>query len=1744
MASSLPWSDGRRWLAALTYDLRPLRGKTTDASLHAARKDAAIAILDGQTDHHESFQHRIFYNVNSISLTPSQWLPFDDAKPAADAMLAGQRVTRRADNLPFVLGDFGQPSQIAGCKPSITHGPFLDALDRKVYMNVFRPKSATSYSFPSIDGPSIDFLYVAAPITPTGRFTANFGAGTVWIRANIFTRSAGAGKMAPDDAFFGLAIASGQYTNAPNLTAPRTLALKLTQLGTTTGAKFSVKPVPNISFTFTWSNNQVTGTVTEIGSGELDVFGSHYKISLRNTRQLYYAGGRMNMNMESTSVRLKFNTEKSGLLELSGTVKLGFVAWSAQVVINPKRTFYEAVSGGGFALGALQGGHALVRGDQFPVSLEPFTLVAEPGYVKMLGTQCTLPTAVQTVNVIGDASRARNSVTYQAGRATAFVYTAFATGREDWTLRVDVSTALDKPRSVNNDRVLIRGQNNSDFPWATVSWSRTAAMTWLNVQAVNLAAVNDELEQVSFALKNLLVQVFWRATALDLTGQYTARNTLAETRLLTLSFLRHTIPFLPDPYATNFDILTPPTRKLPIGYLIIVQKIQGDKPLAPRLEIQLMTELAIQARTLPRNTGEILDDPAIQKVQQDADQIGLAGDFLSHELLDRVIPDYAPGYFFHLPNYAALEGREGSVRVQDSRPPTLLDLSSNCSQFGVVFGTGTPFSRYRGAEKFSRVDPFRAFRAVEDFRISNLFLESTLDNVRVMTLPAVQWEPVVEVTPRLAPGETYRFPYSGPSSQIVARTPPRKNGDVSETRPAVRLVPVAPLPALEGIVESFASEDPVAVAALSSLPFGLVGLAEVRNPGGTRTDNPPAKIRRIEFQIPSKEDPKTKLKSPDFSPAHQLSFTPPVPVPDFAIGPFLPHFGLGLLDGGISLREVLTSSSSPSFPGITRLLRLKVGPHLTDDDGNVLPDRAELTDPVAPQDFVDAFNDKVPLSRFDLSGYGASIFSDWRRVLGPNEEKGITQVLLNVLTGRTSREVVEFQTVMAPFAVKVVKVVDIRRLSSGVVVRRELDWQATSDGRYMYKNPAIVTHPGIILGVSAVRNIRDISGTIEDVATYRKVKFDCNVDILDGGERRTIHAVDLDGCVFLTSLNLGKHSQPITDDLMGQNGHKTYAAVLEKLNLGGAIDTVVTIGPSGQKKRVRSMRFKPSIDPTTNEPVAASAAMGAPIFPSGGQWSFAKASQTDDFNQTGPVDLSVGVPLVKFGRHDGPDLLTLDTPFQFKDAEDLLPITPQTMYSIVHGAASHRVLFQDPAIPFVQEAAEKGITAAKVFVADSIALGKSAAIFPNLQDCLPVTPILPSLDAPAPKQLLQILNEGAAYKFEPTRMLNEAATPFLEMAREEGGEIISDFERIVKEDSGYQTVAQVIKDGTRLKDGLDQLKSDITDAKSTLRLAINTLQDVSRIDITNMHMVTKQVDAAKTIYKDGTRVIGRIASDVKKIGGFLGIKDDLDFLDLPDGLGDIAQDVKHVFGSALDQVQKTLSFLENLKFLPNFKVSVTNEWAMTMSAGMTRQDLLDLVSSPAKETVERIVESFDLIISATVSLSAFLLKFHVGTTIKIPTGIGPIVALGTGAFDIAVGTNIKGGVEVLLELGLGIGVDFSVGPFSAGASYTQAQTILAKAGVFGLGITAIMRAHVDLVVASANLYLEAGLMVIGGSCGESTHEPHKDDGDTIYAWARVKIALHVSIFLVCNIGYEEEAHWDSNMNGGPCLLKDMSNLVT
>ena len=121
----------------------------------------------------------------------------------------------------------------------------------------------------------------------------------------------------------------------------------------------------------------------------------------------------------------------------------------------------------------------------------------------------------------------------------------------------------------------------------------------------------------------------------------------------------------------------------------------------------------------------------------------------------------------------------------------------------------------------------------------------------------------------------------------------------------------------------------------------------------------------------------------------------------------------------------------------------------------------------------------------EVSGYGASIFSNWLDEDAAIAE--VSQATFEVLVGRTAHEVVQVRSILYPFGVHVVRTITLMRSSNGYVFRSDSGWKAESDGFYdfSYKHQSsIPTRPSRcptrmsctqqpVKGVSNVREIKD-----------------------------------------------------------------------------------------------------------------------------------------------------------------------------------------------------------------------------------------------------------------------------------------------------------------------------------------------------------------------------------------------------------------------------------------------------------------------------------------------------------------------------------------------------------------------------------------------------------------------------------------------------------------------------------------------
>lgn len=570
----------------------------------------------------------------------------------------------------------------------------------------------------------------------------------------------------------------------------------------------------------------------------------------------------------------------------------------------------------------------------------------------------------------------------------------------------------------------------------------------------------------------------------------------------------------------------------------------------------------------------------------------------------------------------------------------LLDLSTNVDQFGVAWQPGGAVIGGPGPSP-----PV----------VDSMFLASASNSVFVLTVPSVLWEPVYTDPP---PSPPYPVGYPSPISY------PNSGGPTAIGVQSVNLVRVAPAPALDHVVANFTtSQAPSAALAHFTLPFGLEALATLNKSAG-----PAFKGANVAYNRPT-------FTAESVIGGYQISLN--------AVDPAFPD--------------------SPAFDGFTTQLQ------------NTLFNGIPTAPPVSilGVDVDTIFNGYlgqggthplVPVTRIDLSGYGESLFSNWRNET--NDVTAVSKARFDVLIGRTSVEVVQVRSILYPYGVRVVRTITIDRKNTGVVTRHDSGWQASSDGVYDFTGSTLTVHPGVVQKIVNVVNIRD-TGQLIDVGGVQVagVYFDGDL-VIDGIAKGSgpdgVPARNQIGYIQLTP---EKSGGPLTD--------AQYEQLIQKAGpLGGGVDCVLNVATSGLMMKLG--RVGVGVTQGMSGPEFVMTAWGSPQFPYGGQWSFLK--QTGFGTAPELVDTDLGIPLIRAGAVPTPPPST--SAYRFADPEDLANATsPASDYGIVHATGTQRVFFQRPKI---EATAPNSITSTVApTLADPYSLANSVGFFPRTDAAIP-----------------------------------------------------------------------------------------------------------------------------------------------------------------------------------------------------------------------------------------------------------------------------------------------------------------------------------------------------------------------------------------------------------------------------------------
>jgi hypothetical protein len=509
-------------------------------------------------------------------------------------------------------------------------------------------------------------------------------------------------------------------------------------------------------------------------------------------------------------------------------------------------------------------------------------------------------------------------------------------------------------------------------------------------------------------------------------------------------------------------------------------------------------------------------------------------------------------------------------------------------------------------------------------------------------------------------------PPVGPFPPIPS--PPTDGIPSTVTVPTVKLAPVEPLPLLNA--QRTAVKGGAAVSIKTALPFGLT--ASIASKTGPT-------VSRFELNQPDFDTDAAALSG-----GLQLSIAPPLPPLD-----------------------------PPLFPGSTSV--------------SIPYGRAVLSEDVATIFSLQfAPPGGVPLERYDLSGYGASVFSEWAKLSAAGAE--IVKAQFNVFVGRTAHELIEAQSMIYPWGIKVVRTILIDRRSGGKVVRVDTGWQAAGPGIFRFtpvpNDIDANVHQGPITGVFNVRRIRDNGAQfpLGDII-YVPVLFDGDVGldprnkIVAGGKGTFVPSQNVAGYLQLGTFQLGtKPAIPAVVD------RAKLGALLTKTGpVGGPVACTVDIGSAGQQMIATSVDVSVAFDGGGNA-FFVPALRGAPVLPRDGAWSVGR-KESGFMSTPVALDPHFAVPLVQ----NNADTKT----WHFADPTDILnlnnPNAIQVQYGLLQATGTQKIFFGRPQIPQAGTVPTPIVRIPDIpHLADVGALLNASGFFPDLKS---------ALDFPAPQDL-------------------------------------------------------------------------------------------------------------------------------------------------------------------------------------------------------------------------------------------------------------------------------------------------------------------------------------------------------------------------------------------------------------------------
>ena len=1205
-----------------------------------------------------------------------------------------------------------------------TKGPFRDSSGQDFYFDFVRTEKLIPLYIEGWAMPAILFkatfrsprfkLANSLPVEVTKIYTVV--ADSVWVSAKVFDPSA-------DAAYYcGLRVKGGKITLDAE---PKIVSGKLTVSAATTvqcdlqleqNSVFASDPSSpygvdardmkiTLPASLQFSFKGATNKIINIAPASWTVFGSSGGFAYKGNHACAFFPflSRLAVPVQYDATSFSVNSCKSPFFNLEGSAPVLGSWWSIPAAKINIAVPPEADGNGALIISCgpgLDGATVNLRDRRISLSA-PFIL-AEPGRIGLTDLKSDGSGSSMTFDMWqDDVNRFGTTMECRLPKESLFLYNTAANGYEMAVGTTTCRMQIDRPVKVDGTAVSVVTKNSL--------WTLVAAKAKWQVTLVDNDVLMDNSPEGSkipqarpygLAMHNALFTVT-PPNSVVLFAESNAEFTSLLKGKLYLGFgLFSYLPTLPDPYAANLGLLANQFQQSRqpvasggltegsvtrldsvvwlwlIGFVQWEQKDGSDKVGVSFHFAPLTAAFPVQKLSPAKQTSPQVSAPA------------------SYLDIAKVSP-FAKAYAGQAQGSAApqvrsmmLEQPASVVQSSGVEDFALLDVSSKANQMGVAFNFLNASQQAVIGRMFKVDVQDESNASVYPIQVNGLDVVTKGMFAHAFTVPQISWEPVFNLTaPDFPPnGKPKDVPFDPPAGFNYYQNDgfPTRVGNFSK-----ELVPLSPIPLSKYLVETYRHRKDGRTYALFNLPFGMF-TAAVLNGKSTQAQQPTIENVKPVFENYVNGGIQFELTAgSSFSDGDSNLFD----------GMTVQFFNINRPNGSAHDESTLGHSGTRIF------------------NGEFLFNKSGLINRPAS-----------PVVKAGLSGYGASIFSDWHNTEAAFAQT--SQALFNVTTGRTSHEVVQVKSMIYPWGVKVVRTFTLFRLANGYVCRVDSGWKAESDGKFdfrfrkayakadgtldhyddTYKEKNRYTfHPGIVHGVFNVKNIHEkpksyTTASVDMVA----VTFDADIElehVAEGGKNDKVPSRGVVGYV-----QLAPQGEPIMpDDFIGLLAY-------ENGTIGAEVQCTVQV--AGTKQRMRLDRVDVSLaTDALNNPVFVAAARGSVVLPKDGSWTMVRHQRGT--GEVTPLPDELSVPLVRVGEWKkdivvDPASVTNEL-VRIAYPGDLLrvPGVETINFGFLQNMNTQKVLFLTPSF---KPTVESLLSKTPPLLADAFRLMNGNAIFPNVGD--------------------------------------------------------------------------------------------------------------------------------------------------------------------------------------------------------------------------------------------------------------------------------------------------------------------------------------------------------------------------------------------------------------------------------------------